>query len=447
MGPVTVPQELQLRAVPLALAGVLAATAVPLALRAPHPWYVELIPSLSDLAGNIALYFALGLSLWRHGLGRVTSAAGLGAALIEALQTAYVERHSSPIDAAANAAGALAGVLCGRHLASSGWRPERLRVSRPAAGIALAAAAVLFSIWLLPRQARDLSNWNPHFPVLVGNEATGDRPWVGAIRELAIVPASLTAREIRGVGHEGVNTLAGTPHALIAQDELRLTGGAGLPWPWPAERIRTVLDEVRRSGRLSIVVRCQPANARQTGPARIITQSLNTGERNVTLGQWGPQLVFRLRTTLTDPNGVYPEIATPPLLGEGRQVVVAATYDGEVARVYVDGTLRAWTSIGALGCAFPPVCGTVLPLHAALFGALLAVGALGSIRPRSPAALWTASVLVATAGAILVASTAVGAEAPEFRPWVGPTAAAGALAVAFAARWQGRTGPRCAGRA
>ena len=35
-----------------------------------------------------------------------------------------------------------------------------------------------------------LSNWSPDYPLLIGNEATGDRPWVGRVFELVITDAA-----------------------------------------------------------------------------------------------------------------------------------------------------------------------------------------------------------------------------------------------------------------
>ncbi len=40
-------------------------------------------------------------------------------------------------------------------------------------------------------------NWDPEFPLILGNEATGDRPWLGEISYVAIYNRSLDAQEVR----------------------------------------------------------------------------------------------------------------------------------------------------------------------------------------------------------------------------------------------------------
>ncbi|MCA9086242.1 MAG: DUF1553 domain-containing protein, partial [Planctomycetaceae bacterium] len=43
----------------------------------------------------------------------------------------------------------------------------------------------------------DLSNWNSEYQLIVGNEATGDRPWTGELSLIAVFARSLTADEVR----------------------------------------------------------------------------------------------------------------------------------------------------------------------------------------------------------------------------------------------------------
>jgi hypothetical protein len=83
------------------------------------------------------------------------------------------------------------------------------------------------------------------------------------------------------------------------------------------------------------------AETDQTGPARIVSYSLDPGHRNFTLGQEGDDLVFRLRTTETDLNGSDSQFAVPDVIEPGRQQHVAVSFDFSDFRVFVDGTLRA----------------------------------------------------------------------------------------------------------
>ncbi len=42
-----------------------------------------------------------------------------------------------------------------------------------------------------------LSNWNPEYPLLIGNERTGDRPWRGRVFALDITDAATPAASVR----------------------------------------------------------------------------------------------------------------------------------------------------------------------------------------------------------------------------------------------------------
>ena len=57
---------------------------------------------------------------------------------------------------------------------------------------------------------------------------------------------------------------------------------------------------------LDIFLRIRPAFREQYGPARIMTVSFDRRRRNLTVGQDGADLIFRLRTPQTDLNGVPP---------------------------------------------------------------------------------------------------------------------------------------------
>ncbi len=83
-----------------------------------------------------------------------------------------------------------------------------------------------------------------------------------------------------------------------------------------------------------------PDNATQSGPARIVTMSQDTGDRNFMLGQAEDAYVLRLRTSATDSNG-QPSGHTPagdasPAL---THLVATRSVDG-LRHVYVNGRLR-----------------------------------------------------------------------------------------------------------
>ncbi len=90
----------------------------------------------------------------------------------------------------------------------------------------------------------------------------------------------------------------------------------------------------------------RPANLDQEGPARIVTLSRDTGERNFTLGQEHDRYIVRLRTTETGPNGTPPlEAPEGSLTTELAHVVYTRADDG-TARLYIDGEEVATLQVG-----------------------------------------------------------------------------------------------------
>lgn len=63
-------------------------------------------------------------------------------------------------------------------------------------------------------------------------------------------------------------------------------------------------QRLKASGQLTIEAWIQPDNLTQNGPARIVTLSKDSSNRNVTLGQQNDQYEVRLRTTKTSTNGL-----------------------------------------------------------------------------------------------------------------------------------------------
>lgn len=72
-----------------------------------------------------------------------------------------------------------------------------------------------------------------------------------------------------------------------------------------------VIAAAKRSQEIAIELWLKPQDAQQSGPARIVSLSLDTSQRNLTIGQDRGQFDVRLRTTATDLNGM-PSTATPP---------------------------------------------------------------------------------------------------------------------------------------
>jgi hypothetical protein len=102
-----------------------------------------------------------------------------------------------------------------------------------------------------------------------------------------------------------------------------------------------IINSVRKTGEITIEAWIRPARTDLTGPARIVTLSQHSTERNFTLGQEGTQFEARLRTTKTSNNGI------PALRSVRNSLAVKIThviYTRDRAgrtRVYVDGRQSA----------------------------------------------------------------------------------------------------------
>ncbi|MCO8122449.1 DUF1592 domain-containing protein [Stieleria sp. TO1_6] len=100
---------------------------------------------------------------------------------------------------------------------------------------------------------------------------------------------------------------------------------------------KQLLDAIKRSNELTLEVWLTPDTMKQSGPARIVTFSTDTSNRNFTLGQDNDRYDVRLRTSNTDKNGL-PSLASPPrsLTTKLTQVVFTRSAAG-MTRLYING--------------------------------------------------------------------------------------------------------------
>jgi hypothetical protein len=113
-----------------------------------------------------------------------------------------------------------------------------------------------------------------------------------------------------------------------------------------------ITDAVRTTNEISIEAWIKPGNLSQDGPARIISLSGDTDNRNITLGQglWGgqPSTLYnvRSRTTATDNNGE-PSLSTLPgtTTTELTHLVYTQSANGERV-IYINNVASAGDNIG-----------------------------------------------------------------------------------------------------
>ncbi len=106
-----------------------------------------------------------------------------------------------------------------------------------------------------------------------------------------------------------------------------------------------IIDAVKKSNAISIEAWLKPANTSQGGPARIVSISADTSNRNVTLGQEKNFYDVRLRATGSDNNGL-PSTSSPKRSLQTKLTHVVFTRDAKgKAIVYVDGKQVASKSV------------------------------------------------------------------------------------------------------
>ena len=103
-----------------------------------------------------------------------------------------------------------------------------------------------------------------------------------------------------------------------------------------------IIDASVATNELSVEAWIAPANTTQSGPARIVTLSPNTSERNFTLGQNGDQYIFRLRTTTNGTQGTDTVVTTASGTVTTNLTHVVFTRDalGD-AKIYLNGEIAA----------------------------------------------------------------------------------------------------------
>lgn len=276
---------------------------------------------------------------------------------LEVAQGFMPSRFPSMVDVLANTAGALTGAV------AFGLRwPQHVWLRLPAYTLLICAAAVPLN------RATLLQNWAA-YPLLFGNEASGDRAWRGRIRE-----ACFADRVIETAALSNASTAASTaalcasvpPAALVgwygANDgPLTSDGARVLPdiewqgrvaeapasgstrrvgpegWLGSVTAGRELSSRIARAGAFSAVVVFEPELAEQRGPARIVSLSIDPDSRNFTLGHDGADVIARLRTPITGTNGTAHPLRVPDVLRAPGSHWAVFTYDGSTQCLVVDG--------------------------------------------------------------------------------------------------------------
>jgi hypothetical protein len=386
----------------LYLVGLAAATLSPFRLATCEPLR-GLAPHLSvfDMAGNLLLFLPFGVALGRSGPWLVLCSAIALSGSIELAQ-GWLPRVQSGVDVAMNGAGALLGRALAPALPLPSHRALRaaLAVSAPLAVLSLAGSIAL-------RAPLDFSNWEP-FPLWLHNEGTGDRPWRGELHDLRIYDHEIVVtsaaedqppRWAEGgpvlwlrPGEPGAARLDGPEGARevaldLSRRPARADGTSASGTAVDGAVAAHLLERLRASGRLGVRLRVTTSEAVQSGPARIVSLSATTRRRNFTVAQVDGDVLVRVRTPATGPNGSPPDVRTRRDPLRTRPQWIGASFDGESLRIAVDGECDT-EAILAISTA-PVLIGALLaPALAGTVG-LVALAAAMAARRRGSTLRWT----------------------------------------------------------
>lgn len=341
-----------------------------------------------DFTANILLFVPFGVGLASHfrryeqvrlDKFKIAVALSLGLSLtVEILQVFLPTRDPSLVDIFTNTIGGALG-----YWAFQQWRVRLIeqfltliQVIRPYLSLQrlLILLTVYTAVILIGSTALQktgyLGNWDPNFPLIIGNERTGDRPWRGSVSDLYFGDRALSATEVAellsgkqppeilgnflmaayqlmGSGNYQDQTgnlpnlvWQGSPPPIEANTPALLSPDHWLTTETPAT---SLTQKIRKTSQFTMVTTIATDDTNQVGPSRAISLSADTGRRNFTLGQQNSHLVFRFRTPLSGENAASPQMLFPDILADKNPHRLVITYGGSVLKLYVDHAQQVFT--------------------------------------------------------------------------------------------------------
>ncbi|KAF3890523.1 MULTISPECIES: VanZ family protein [Nostocales] len=383
---------------------VLVATLYPFNFSSPENFSIRKIPSqfestsdFIDQVNNILLFIPFGFSLGNALqkirriplLGKIVlvflGSAGLSLT-VELLQIFLPSREPTPADLINNSISGLVGLLCfylcaSQHLNSLFSSIENSKLARSTQKISLFFCGYIllaFTISIVWLGTTNLSGWNPNYPLILGNETTGNRPWQGYISKIYIADRAISKSEVEKVfvDENYLKTLGDSlvtsyqfpeqccqPEETVKSPKLREKKlwwdrlsenqqGQGVflsPGNWleTANPVTSLNKRIRETSELTISTTVASSDISQTGPARIISVSNGPLRRNFTLGQERTALDLRIRTSITGENGSELKMRVPNVFTDNNPHHIVLTYSKGTLQVYID-TLSHFSTFNLL---------------------------------------------------------------------------------------------------
>ena len=120
---------------------------------------------------------------------------------------------------------------------------------------------------------------------------------------------------------------------LSNRNGISITSNLIIQCAGPAAKLHA---EIVKSQAFTFEIWCKPANTTQHGPARMVSYSIDTGNRNFTIGQQADSINLRLRTTLTDPQGE-PSVNSGQLVTTNESHYMVTYTAGGLERLHKNG--------------------------------------------------------------------------------------------------------------
>jgi len=358
-----------------------------------------------DVLVNLALFMPFGLGLtalftarrirFKKSLCLTFICSFCFSSIIEFSQIFSLLRMTTPTDIASNTcSGFLGGVffLVIRNRSKSFYFNFNKKLLLKIFMITWLLYSIVISISLISlKDATKLSNWNPQFPLMIGNELTGNRPWKGEISYLHISDHALSEEIIEKLftpnnnqtfqDHYLLGTYLFDPTKLKYFD--KLGNLPNLTWQahnqeviekksitldknnWlqtettPSQLIKNIQD----NSQFTIVTKIKSNQKIQEGEARILSLSPNPYHGNFTLEQSDNHLKLRLRTPVTGSNGKNPELVLRDFFDDSMFHQIAIAYNSKELKIYINSNTYNlklnseaalfWTVLSALGSKTP----------------------------------------------------------------------------------------------
>jgi VanZ like family len=292
---------------------------------------------------------------------------------VEFLQSFLPSRDPTIADIINNTIGGLVGLLCFYIWDSRSFNSTMNYLENSQASNSLKKLTVFFAGYILLtfligiswENNVSLSEWNTNFPLVIGNERTGDRPWEGTVSQVSFADKEISDKEVQKVftnpnylkddsnsllavyqlsGKDNYRDSTGQVPELLWQGQSKMQvidnqKGVELTqsrWLESAEPVRLINQRISKTSEFTVSMAFATANLEQKGPARIISVSGDSLHRNLTIGQDRKDLVLRLRTPITGQNGADIKLSVPDVFTNTNSHRIIVTYAKAKLQVYVD---------------------------------------------------------------------------------------------------------------